>query len=290
MATWEDGPEYAPIERPQNFAMPEVAPLDQAEPYVQVAAGAPIDRPQFAGPQDPVRPLNELVPRDAEDHRDPQTPFETVQSTMTSGSSTTGLATTTGAPDAGPSTNQSAWGSAHWSPPTGPPVGQQDWQSPSGYPDPGTPQWFGPGGSGQGGYAPGTVAPQGHQGGTQPDARRVLDAVTPGVAICLVVGGLIYLLAPLMLIIAFVLSGRGKVAKARVKLAFIIASAVLGFFALIGLFTNNLSFGDWWGFVGMWALVLCWAMLITLPVLIFNELKKGPSRPSYPQPPPQNWG
>lgn len=287
MATWEDGPEYAPIERPQNFAMPEVAPLDQAAPYVQVAAGAPVDRPQFTGPQDPVQPLASIGPDDGGEQRDPHTPFETVESTVTGGSTGAGLATTT----ATASPNQSAWGSAHWSPPTGPPVQpppphaqqqpQQNWPTPDGYPAPGTPQWFGPGA--------GTPTAQQGQAGP-PDARRVLDAVTPGVAICLVVGGLIYLLAPLMLIIAFVLSGRVKVAKPRVRLAFIIASSALGFFALVGLFTNNLSFGDWWGFIGMWALVLCWGMLITLPVLIFNELKKGVSRPFSPPPPPQNWG
>ena len=62
MASWEDGPEYAPIERPDGFSVPSAAPLSVTEPYVQHAADAPIVRPVFGTPQAPVRPLADLVP------------------------------------------------------------------------------------------------------------------------------------------------------------------------------------------------------------------------------------
>ena len=45
MATWEDGPEYAPVERPSQFENPDVAPLSTAPPVQQMAALAPKDRP-----------------------------------------------------------------------------------------------------------------------------------------------------------------------------------------------------------------------------------------------------
>jgi hypothetical protein len=51
MATWEDGPEYAPIERPDEFSTPDAAPLGATEPYVQPSANAPIQRPAFGDPQ-----------------------------------------------------------------------------------------------------------------------------------------------------------------------------------------------------------------------------------------------
>ena len=62
MATWEDGPEYAPIERPDEFSTPDAAPLGATEPYVQPSANAPIQRPAFGDPQAPVIALVDLVP------------------------------------------------------------------------------------------------------------------------------------------------------------------------------------------------------------------------------------
>ena len=57
MATWEDGPEYAPLERPANFTAAATAPLSTAPPVVQMAAYAPKQRPGFGQPPAPVAPL-----------------------------------------------------------------------------------------------------------------------------------------------------------------------------------------------------------------------------------------
>jgi hypothetical protein len=73
MATWEDGPEYAPLERPEEFTSPAVEPLDLAPPP-PVPAALPAQRPVFTDPSDPVAPLAALVPAPADD-RDPQQPF-----------------------------------------------------------------------------------------------------------------------------------------------------------------------------------------------------------------------
>ncbi|MCW2812159.1 MAG: hypothetical protein JWP61_2617, partial [Friedmanniella sp.] len=91
MATWEDGPEYAPLERPSGFDQPVVAALDDPEPVARPADGAPDERPAFTDPDQPVRELASLAPT-LGPTRDPGLPFETVSTTMTSAS---------------------AWGSAH---------------------------------------------------------------------------------------------------------------------------------------------------------------------------------
>src|SRR5689334_17420999 len=101
MATWEDGPEYAPVERPADFAESPAPPLSQAEPYQQMARLAPKSRPQFADPSAAVAPLADLHPA-VEAKRDPQQPFDVASSTMT--------------------TESAAWGATHWSPPSGRPV------------------------------------------------------------------------------------------------------------------------------------------------------------------------
>ncbi|GAA2112141.1 hypothetical protein GCM10009841_35510 [Microlunatus panaciterrae] len=287
MATWEDGPEYAPLERPEGFHHPDVPPLEVAPPPRQLAAGAPMERPQFAGPPGPVVPLAALVPADPEQHRDPQTPFETVVSTVTAGPIGIGAGSA-----------QSAWGSAHWSPPSGQPVGPwgppatTPWPAPASptsaapvpvggapFPAPGTPQWFGPG-------AP---PPQLPSAGPV-DAKKVWDTVTPAVAICLLVGGLIYVFSPIMLVLAAVLASRITVGRPRISKAFYVVFGVLGFFALVGIFTHNLSFGDWYGYLGRWALALCWALLVVLPVIVSTELKKHARSGQYPPPYNSTWG
>lgn len=330
MATWEDGPEYAPLERPDRFSLPDVPPLEPAPPVEQPAA-APGDRPHFAGPQAPVVPLATLVPTVAE-QRDPATPFSVVSSTLTS--------------------MDSAWGAAHWSPPTQPPitsagapspwpaVGQASplappvggppasawspttntpWPAPSvspappsqlapiyppsgaaplyppsqpipmspgsgpaqlpgGYPSPGTPGWFGPGPASEQQYGPARV-----------DARQIFDAATPGLCICLAIGGFIFLLAPVTLGVAAALSSRVSVAKEQVRRTFRIALGVLGFFALLGALNNDGTFGGWWSLVGGWALVISWVVLIITLTLVYRALKNAPPGPTYP-PYSSNWG
>ena len=279
MATWEDGPEYAPLERPEEFTSPAVEPLDVAPPP-PVPAPLPAQRPLFAGPSVPVAPLAALVPAPADD-RDPQQPFAVVSSNLTSGS---------------------AWGSAHQPVPLAPalPAGPafgptapfgaapvpQPWpalaptptpapwpsaQQPSApfspaaspFPAPGTPQWFGPGAYGEQ-PQPGPVGP-----------RQVLDAATPGLLLVLGIGALIFVLSPLMLVIAFALSSRVTAAQAAVRRALGIALAVVGFFGLVGLTQAPVSFSDWWSFVGLWSLLTCWGMLVTVSALVYQGLKSG---------------
>lgn len=98
MATWEDGPEYAPAERPIEFSEPDgdegARRLSVAPARPQPSAGAPITRPLFEQ-RHQVRPLpdHEII---TEDPRDPTVAFQVNHSTMTT------------APQ-----QSNAWGAAH---------------------------------------------------------------------------------------------------------------------------------------------------------------------------------
>jgi hypothetical protein len=107
----------------------------------------------------------------------------------------------------------------------------------------------------------------------------VLDAATPGLLLVLGVGAVIFVLSPLMLVIAFALSSRVTAAQAAVRRALGIALVVVGFFGLVGLTQAPVGFADWWSFVGLWSLLTCWAMLVTVTALVYRGLKLGWVRP-----------
>lgn len=260
MATWEDGPEYAPLERPADFAVPPGAPLDAAPAAPQLAAGAPRDRPLFADPPVPVAPLAALVP-DVKDPRDPQLPFEVASSNMTSNSAWGALQPSLQAPQ--PDANLLGGGPAPFAVPDIP-------EGPtSGYPAPGTPDWF----------APSPYDPP--QPPTPVTLKQVLNAATPGLCICLVIGGLIFVLSPIMLAIAFGLASRVSAARPAVRKAFTFAVAAVGFIAVIAALTNLTGFADWWDLVGAWALFFCWVMLAVTTGLIYRALKQQGSPPPH---------
>lgn len=300
MATWEDGPEYAPLQRPEGFAVPDLPPLEIAVPPPEISAGAPLERPQFFDPQAPVAPLATLVP-EVGDKRDPGIPFEVVASTVTAGSSN----------------SSAAWGAAHWSAPAQQPVSVQHpaspvqhpassvqhptspvqhpgpWPEPGGlaavglgpaapapgqFPAAGTPQWFGPG--------PAYPA----RANTPPTMKNVVYALTPGLAIVLGVGGLIWPAAPFVLCIAFALSTRVTVAKQQVTKLFISALSVLGLMTVVGGLIRGDSLGDWYHYVGLWAVLLCWVVLCVGLLLVRSQLLKGPAGPGYGPPTTSRWG
>jgi hypothetical protein len=277
MATWEDGPEYAPLVRPDGFAEPTTAPLSSAPAVEQPAAAAPKERPTFADPSDAVAPLESLIPP-VDAPRDPAEPFAVVTTALTSA--------------------DSAWGAAHWARPSRPMTGSwaaspSDSQPPpqplpneplmpaagrvpttNGFPAPGSPAWFTP---------PAVPQPVPN---TPVTAKHVLEAITPGVYISLAIGGFVYLLAPIMLGVAFALSSRMAVGGEQGRRAFATAFFVVGFFAVVGVLNIPTSFGDWWSFVGVWSLIICWLVLIAIALIVRAELQR---RAAGQPPPPSPW-
>lgn len=345
MATWEDGPEYAPLERPDAFAEPTVATIGlDAPPPSPKAAPEPSERPAFSDPAQPVPPLATLVPEPPAG-RDPQQPFDVVSSVMTADTSawasahwtgretsgppgpTAGPVTTpvllpppgpngsdpgrgvgngqhpaappafpvraavptfpppTGAPNFPPPADRPGFPPAptSWQPGSTPPVTNQPGGQPfppPGYPPgqgqfpaPGTPQWFAPGGYQQ-------PAPQ----PTAPSARAVLAAATPGVLVTLVVGGFIWVLAPVTVVIAFLLSSRITYGRKATRTAFAAVLAFLGLVGLLSLVTADGLFTDWWDSVAGWACFGSWVMLAATVVAVYRALKLGkPDPPSTPR-------
>jgi hypothetical protein len=278
MATWEDGPEYAPLVRPDAFTEPTIPPLSSTPPVEQLAAAAPRERPAFADPRDSVAPLESLIPP-IEVRRDPAEPFDVVTTALTSA--------------------DSAWGAAHWTRPPGPAADSWTAAPPdlhsspgpppneplvaaagpvsttNGFPAPGTPAWFTP-------PAPPRPVPS-----TPVTAKHVLDGITPGVYISLAIGGFVYLLSPIMLGVAFALSSRMAVGKDHGRRAFSTAFFVVGFLAVVGVLNIPASFGAWWSFVGLWSLLICWLVLIALALIVRADLQR---RATGQAPPPSPWG
>ncbi len=259
MATWEDGPEYAPVERPAEFVPAAAAPLPVAA-HPLVVEGAPTERPRFDQPRSAVTPLAQIA-APVPDHRDPTEAFAVVSSTMTA-----------------PRPGDSAWGSLRWAPPTGQPVvagpptpvlsgpstvmpAAPGWQ-----PSPGGPYQPAP-------YAP-TPVP------ATIGAKEVIAAATPGLCLCLAIGGLVYVVAPIMLAIAVGLSGRVQVAKQQVRRTFLIGLAVLAAVAALTGLSSSEDFGAWWAGLGSWALAICWVLLVATLALTYRGLKSAGSPPA----------
>lgn len=82
MATWTDGAAYAPIERPDGFATPEVAPLDVRGPERQGTPGPMAPPASFApsAPQVPLEHIRAIPPVT----RNPVEPFSTTSMLLTS--------------------------------------------------------------------------------------------------------------------------------------------------------------------------------------------------------------
>lgn len=340
MATWEDGPEYAPLERPDEFADPSAATVGlAAPPQVPPPPPAPTERPVFDDPGRPVPSLASLVPAPPAE-RDPQLPFDVATSLVTAESSAWASTHWAGPPSPGqppaapvatgptavpygqhpgngqhpgstvgngqhpptpagpvpvgypppePSTlyGQGAYGQVPDGPTTWPghptagssgqpypPPGQPFPPAQPGangpFPAPGTPQWFSPGG-----YPP-AMPPT-----PPPNARTVLTAVTPGVGIGLVIGGFIATLAPVTLVVAFLLSSRMTYGRKATRTAFAAVLAFLGLVGLLSLITADGAFSQWWDTVAAWACFGSWVMIVAATVAAYRALKQG-----RPDPPP----
>lgn len=289
MATWEDGPEYAPVERPAEYLEPDAAPLEHAPPRSLRTDDAPAVRPDLQPPDQPLAGLETLAAHDHDEQRDPSEPFHLVQAVMTD---------STSAWSAARSTVLTSPVQQHWAPPSGAPVvapagtggsgdgaGADDplgsgrrsiltpppnqpiqlsgQQSPTGaFPAAGSNEWFGPG--------PRPEEPE-------PESITLggfLAALTPFVLISLLIGGLIPPISPLVFVVAFALSSRITVAGEGVRRTFAGGALVLSLVAVVTIFTGP-AIGEWWSTVGLTSLVVCWAVLLISAVLVLRALQSG---------------
>lgn len=268
MATWEDGPEYAPVARPDHFAEADTAPLLLDVPPAPPHPSAPAERPVFDQPQQPVVALETLVPPVEED-RDPSVPFDVAATNLTEATS--------------------AWSAAHWSrpgqaagPSVPPPVdyGAQPWpgtaptappsypppqqSGPEPFPAPGTAQWFAP----PPGLPP-TPAP------APVDVSAIARSLTPGLIICLVIGGIVWPLAPMTFGVAFALTLQMKAGRSLTQILFAVATGLLVFVVGVDILLGAGLFGDWWELLSRWAQALSWIMLVVSWIVVYRDLRSG---------------
>lgn len=114
----------------------------------------------------------------------------------------------------------------------------------------------------------------------------VLNAATPGLLICLAIGGIVYVVAPVMLLIGFGLARRVRVGTKQVRTGFNITVAVVAGMAIIQAVSSPDLFSEWWRFTGVAALLACWVMLIVTLVQVNKALRLGGEPPPTSRP----WG
>lgn len=177
MASWTDGPEYAPRVRPDAFVAPDAAPLaGPAEPAATPPGPAAAERPEFGEPPDAPALAGLGVP--AGELRDPATPFAAVTTPLTAvpagpvGAPTQPLVLSTAPLDpyeAAPGSTTGQLPEARWEPPRSVPVG------------PGVP----PGSAWGAAHAPHGPARPGHDAWApqQPFALPAPPAMDPGVPV-----------------------------------------------------------------------------------------------------------
>jgi hypothetical protein len=102
---------------------------------------------------------------------------------------------------------------------------------------------------------------------------------------CLIIGGLVAVLSPILLGVGVGLAGRVKVATAEVRRTFIFAIGVLALIGVLGLLIVDTGFAEWWRFLSSWGLLICWALLISTLVMVYRRLRsEKPTPPTYQSP------
>ncbi len=264
MATWQDGPEYAPQERPAAFVVPPAPPLAVAEPAaVPPGPSVPDGEPSFEGPSDPQPELTALVPSGAPG-RNPNLPFEVVAAAVTSGTWSSGSAP------------ESPAGRSPTEPFTqpGPPLtGYLPVQAavqptaqvnPAPFPAPNTPGWFAPPPESRIPAAPPPVS-----------VGQIWRAATPGVLIPLLIGMVFNWMSILMLAISFALSARIAYRKESIRRAYGVALTVVGAIGVLSVLSNGLDADLLFSALSVGAQVVCVILPLVVGLIVGAALRAG---------------
>jgi hypothetical protein len=258
MASWTDGPEYAPRERPAAFVVPAAAPL--AVPAAPaVAPPAPEAEPSFAAPQATQPDLAALVPSGAPG-RNPKVAFEVTAAAITAGGPS---------PAGGPLRSPTQPFTDPGPPITGylpaQPVVQPNAQvNPVPFPTPHTPQWFAPPPESRVPAAPPPVT-----------VAQIWRAATPGVLIPLLIGMLFSWLSILLLFMSFVLSARIAYRRAAVRRAYSVAMVLIGLNGMLSALTDGYSSTGFFDVLSGGAQIACLALVVVIPLIVGAALRAG---------------
>lgn len=264
MATWQDGPEYAPRERPAAFVVPPVPPLAASGPAAaSPAPPAPESEPSFVGPSDPQPELAALVPAGAPG-RNPNLPFEVITAAVTSGTWSSGSSPNTpaGHPPTEPFTQPGPPLSGYL--PVQTAVQPAAQVNPAPFPAPNTPQWFAPPPESRVPAAPPPVS-----------VGQIWRAATPGVLIPLVIGMVFSWMSILMLAISFALSARIAYRKEAIRRAYGVALVVVGAIGVLSVLSNGLDADLLFGALSAGAQIVCVFLPFVVGLIVGAALRAG---------------
>jgi len=245
MATWMDGPEYAPLERPAEFVDAPHPAL--AAPAPTAVDDAPAHRPAFSPPSESID-LAAIVPPQPQ-VRDPHAPFDVTVAAMTSA-------------DAAPGDGQA------WTPDQ--PLGRAtavdvtDFPPPSGtpvttFPQPGTPTWFAP------------PPPSAPQAPARVGLRELVGAVTAVGAGFFLLGIFFHPIAPFFFVVGLVTASRIAYRRHQVRMVLGVSAAVIVLVAVIQIVAGA-DLYSWYDAVGWTAQVLSGLVLASLLVICYQAL------------------
>jgi hypothetical protein len=267
MATWQDGPEYAPQERPAAFVVPEAAPL-VTPPAAPAAPAAPaFEEPSFTAPTGPQPDLAALVPS-AAPGRNPHLPFEVVTATVTSAGGLGGGPATAGEPVPGVRSPQQPFNAPGPSLsgylPVQPTVAPNAPVNPAPFPAPGTPQWFAPPPQSRVPDAPPTVT-----------ISQIWNAATAGVMIPLIVGAVFGWFSILMLALSFALSARIAYRRDAVRRSYVGALVVVGALGLMSMLGAGYDSEALFDTLSQGAQVACGVLVVLVGLIVGAALRAG---------------
>ncbi|MCA0294606.1 MAG: hypothetical protein LCH96_04665 [Actinobacteria bacterium] len=262
MASWQDGPEYAPTERPAAFVTPPLPPLAAPVPPPAVTAPAEPGEPSFVPAAGPQPDLATLVP-DAAPGRNPNMAFEVTAAAITAG----------GSLPAGPGTPGGRLPTQPFTS-SGPPLTgylpvqaavQPNAQvNPAPFPAPNTPQWFAPPPESRVPVAPPPVT-----------VNQIWLAATPAVMITLILGALFSWLSILMLFVSFALSARIAYRRAAVRRSYTVALAFAGFVGLISIVSGSYDADAVFSALSGGAQFVCWILPIVIGLIVGAAIRAG---------------
>lgn len=253
MASWTDGPEYAPTVRPTAFVAPTAAALAVPEPPHRDETAVPDAEPTFEPPTEPAPDLRELVPS-AAPGRNPNLPFETITTTITTAEEAPSGPRDPRLPfaEAGPPL------SGYLAAPVQQPPPQVN---PAPFPAPGTPQWFAPDPSQR--FAP----------TSQVTIGQIWKATTNWVMIPLLVGMFFVAISPVALLVATVSTTQILYRRKSVRrVAGIVWGVVLALTILTVFADPAAAFYDT---LAVYSLMGSWAAAIASLAIVGTALRNG---------------
>lgn len=295
MADWTDGPEYAPLERPDGFVPPAIGPLESPISVAGPLPQAPESQPDYDLSRDAV-PLDRLA-APAGQARNPFDSFGITTTPLTVAPEafpnvpTAPIQLSMAASSAASLPQPSAWGAVHtsqagprqhgpWAPRQ--PLALHD-RTPVQLPPPEVP-YSAPHINPQPFAPPQTQpwdAPFGAPSQPPPAApvtlRSVLLAATPGVLICLLLGGIIAPVAIWLMFVAHALAGRIRYRRMFLSKAFRFVEAAT---AILGALTLFISYGtlDLMLLLDAWSGWAQWgdgALIVVVLLSVYFALRDG---------------